>query len=285
MKHVLPNLESLKVFESAARQLSFSQAASELCLTRSAVSHQIKKLETETGVVLFKRRTRQVLLTDAGQQLYQPVQDCLYELTRTFEGLKTSGARDITIAVTTYVASRWLSPVVTGFCEQYPGAALQFQHTVNSPGFDIRQVDIAIRWGPCIGETDRNRLREMPMNLYPVANPALYQHIASVDDPGLSGAILLCEDRSQDLWNEWSKGHLRLEGNPRRVIADANVRVQAAIDGQGLILADDLMRPEISSGALVRIGQRELGGYGYSIMSPVSSRKRPEVKALLDWLV
>jgi len=71
VKHSLPSLDALKVFESAARQLSFSQAARELCITKGAVSYQIRRLEESLDCALFQRTVRQVFLTRAGQQLLQ----------------------------------------------------------------------------------------------------------------------------------------------------------------------------------------------------------------------
>ena len=104
MKHPLPNLECLKVFESAARHLSFSAAADELCITKGAVSYQIKKLESELATRLFKRSVRQVLLTDQGQKLYQEVRKMFANLENTLSGLAAAIDNTITIAVTTYVA-------------------------------------------------------------------------------------------------------------------------------------------------------------------------------------
>ena len=71
MKHRLPSLDALKVFESAARHLSFSRAAEELFVTKGAVSYQIRKLETSLDCALFQRAVRQVYLTNAGQELMQ----------------------------------------------------------------------------------------------------------------------------------------------------------------------------------------------------------------------
>ena len=110
MKHPLPGLDSLKVFEAAARHLSFAKAAEELCITRGAVSYQIRKLESELGTALFKRRVRQVLLTDAGQKMLQTTQQVFNDLKLGIERIEPGQQQTILIAVTTYVASRWLSP-------------------------------------------------------------------------------------------------------------------------------------------------------------------------------
>ena len=105
MKHHLPPLDSLKAFEAAARHLSFSLAAEELCISKGAVSYQIQKLEAHIQSRLFNRLIRQVYLTDAGQSLFKTVQNQFIELDRTLGQINSDrNSQDITIAVTTYVA-------------------------------------------------------------------------------------------------------------------------------------------------------------------------------------
>jgi DNA-binding transcriptional LysR family regulator len=287
MRHALPPLESLKAFESAARQLSFSRAAEELCITKGAISYQIRKLEEHLGKALFKRSVRRVLLTDAGQQLLQTTQRLFKDLADTLQRLQPGAGRyDVVIAATTYVAARWLSPRLATFSEQHPEVSIVLQHSVNSAVFSLEEVDIAIRWGRCDGRAQRHRLVELPMPLFPVCNPQVRARLgprptadALVHEP------LLCDDRRQDLWQEWADFAGTRLHNPRRLIADANVRVQAAIDGLGLVLADELMRTEISSGALVAPFDSVLPGYGYVLMSAPSRPLNPGSRALRDWLV
>ena len=80
MKHRLPPLDRFKVFERAATLLSFTAAAQELCVSKGAVSYQIRMLEQEIGVELFNRSVRQVLLTDTGQLLLKSVERAFGEL-------------------------------------------------------------------------------------------------------------------------------------------------------------------------------------------------------------
>ena len=89
---------------------------------------------------------------------------------------------------------------------------------------------------------------------------------------------LLAEPREEDLWQAWNQG--LLADNPRQIIEDANVRVQAAIDGQGLILADDLMRTEIDAEALLPVSQDVLTEAGYGLKSYTQSGQQ-----LLSWLM
>lgn len=295
MKHVLPSMDALKVFESAARQLSFSLAAQELFLTKGAVSYRIRKLEADLDCALFRRSVRQVYLTNSGQELLQTTQRVFADLTRSIEQIKPHGAgHDVLIGVTTYVALRWLSPRLSGFGDANPEISILLQHAVNAEDFRIQDVDFAIRWCRMEGQNSRHRLLELPMPLFPVCSPGLLgrheQYVDASDlevdefsSPTLASIPLLCEDRALDLWQTWYGQHQPLT-NPRRIIADANVRTQAAIDGQGWTLADDLMRPELEAGTLVAPFGHRLDGYGYAIQSAPGRFISRNALALRNWL-
>jgi DNA-binding transcriptional LysR family regulator len=297
MKHRLPALDSLKAFESAARHLSFSLAADELCITKGAISYQIRKLEDNIDCALFKRSVRQVYLTDAGQKLLQTTRRLFEDLGQTLDTLAPSEADpDVTFAVTTYVALRWLSPRIASFSEQNPDISIVFQHSVNAEDFKLQDVDIAIRWCRCSGTGDRRRLLEMPMPLYPVCSPQLLHRLGiEWSDRGLAteqlglapfdSIPLLCEDRRLDLWREWSGEHTMSLPNPRRIVVDANVRTQAAIDGQGLTMADALMTTELENGSLVALFEHQLEGYGYALMASPGRYMNQKVRGLHAWLM
>ena len=297
MKHNLPSLDALKVFESAARHLSFSIAAQELCLTKGAVSYQVRKLEESLDCALFRRSVRQVYLTRTGQQLLQTTQHLFAELTHTIEQIKPEdSSHDVVIGATTYVALRWLSPRISGFNARYPEVSILLQHSVNSDDFKIQDVDFMIRWDRMTGREKRGRLLELPMPLFPVCSPQLlarhgcpltHETLDVIDLTGsvLASTPLLCEDRSLDLWQLWYGKRARALANPRLLIADANVRTQAAIDGQGWTLADALMQRELDSGALVAPFEHRLDGYGYAIQAYPGRFSSQNAQALRKWLI
>lgn len=297
MKHHLPSLEALKVFESAARQLSFSLAAGELCITKGAVSYQIRKLEEELDCALFSRSVRQVYLTHAGQQLLQSSQRLFADLTHTLEQIKPDDSvHDVLVGATTYVALRWLSPRITAFSERHADISILLQHSVNAEDFRIQDVDFAIRWCAMESKTSRQRPLELPMPLFPVCSPGLLERLGwapesaalSITDLGaesLGSTALLCEDRPLDLWKEWYGKQPYPLGNPRRVIADANVRTQAAIDGLGWTMADSLMQRELDSGLLIAPFTHRLRGYGYAIQTSSRRYVNQSGHALLEWLI
>jgi len=297
MKHPLPPLDTLKVFEAAARHLSFSLAAEELCITKGAVSYQIRKLEESLDCALFTRAVRQVYLTNAGQILLQASQKWLEEITETFAQIKPDdSAHTVVVGATTYVAMRWLSPRISEFSKRNPDISILLQHSVNSEDFSVQDVDFAIRWCSMEGKTSRGRLSELPMPLFPVCNPELLDRlgysadktnlpVTALTDPKLEAIPLLCEDRPLDLWQRWYGDRESLLTNTRRVIADANVRTQAAIDGQGWTMADPLMQRELDSGLLISPFQHQLRGYGYAIQASTGRYQSQDALELRKWLI
>ena len=238
MKHNLPPLDSLKAFEAAARRLSITLAADEFCLTKGAVSYQIKRLEQHLGQALFKRTTRQILLTDAGQMFYQTTQKVFEDLSNQIRLLNQQDQHNLVIAVTSYLALRWLSPKLASFCAQHPSINVIIQHAINQPHFSKQGIDISIRWQECLDGISSATSIQIPMPMFAVASPSLiarYQLIAGVLDApeNLAQATcmaipLLCEERDLDMWQLWCQGQPL--SNPHHMIEDANLRVQAAID-------------------------------------------------------
>ena len=296
MKHSLPALDALKVFESAARQLSFSLAARELCITKGAVSYQIRRLEETLDCALFQRSVRQVYLTYAGQQLLQTTQRSFTELGATIQQIKPGDqAHDVMIGATTYVALRWLSSRIAGFNQSNPDTSVLLQHSVNSENFSIQDVDFAIRWCRMEGRLSQRRPLELPMPLFPVCSPRLLQglpgdtaELATGDMAAspLADIPLLCEeDRSLDLWQAWYGKQSRALTNPRRVVADANVRTQAAVDGQGWTLADELMQRELDAGDLVAPFTHRLDGFGYALQRSPARYVNRKAQQMQNWLI
>jgi len=304
MKHPLPPLDGLKAFEAAARHLSFSLAAEELCITKSAISYQIRKLEEHLQCDLFKRSVRQVYLTDGGQMLLQTTQSLFADLNETLARLQEGQEQNgVTVGVTTYVAARWLSKHISAFNTQFPAVNVLLQHSVNSVDFKLNDVDMAIRWEPCRPKPARNQFGQIPMALYPVASAQLLSRynikpkLASAQqfftNPAFNTIPLLCEDRQQDLWQEWIDANIEASTksdssikltNPKRTISDANVRVQAAIDGQGLMLADEMMHNELQSSQLICPFSEKLHGYGYAFLYSGNRIQNQQAQTLKQWL-
>ena len=133
------------------------------------------------------------------------------------------------------------------------------------------------------------------MPLFPACSPKLLERIgiektllpldsALLSQSALNNLPLLCEDRNIDHWQVWYNSINSQLSNPRHVISDANVRVQAAIDGQGLIMADQLMKNEFDNGLLVPLFKQQLTGYGYTLMLSSTQNNNPNAQLLYKWL-
>ena len=117
----LPPLTELRAFEAAARHLSFKAAASELGVTPTAVSHQIKLLEQHCGQPLFRRRPRPLTLTAAGWQLFPVVRDSFQRIGAALDSVQfaATGGR-LRVTATNAFAARWLVPRLPRWRETYP---------------------------------------------------------------------------------------------------------------------------------------------------------------------
>jgi LysR family glycine cleavage system transcriptional activator len=116
-----PPLKNLRAFCLAARHLSFRLAADELCLTPSAVSHQMKELEMLLGMRLFERRTRALELTTTGQRLLAEVEPLLEGLERALARLSRHDARQtLRLRAPALFANELLIPRLDEFCEAHP---------------------------------------------------------------------------------------------------------------------------------------------------------------------
>ena len=144
----LPPLNSLRAFEAAARHLSFTKAATELHVTPAAVSHQVKALEAQVGVSLFRRFNNGIALTEAGGR-YLPLLtegfDRLTEAGRQLYG--PDGPEVVTVGALHSVATKWLAPRLAGFYQAHPGIDVRIDATDRSADPRHDNVDLAISYG------------------------------------------------------------------------------------------------------------------------------------------
>src|SRR5581483_5009310 len=146
----LPSLDLLKGFEAAARNLSFTKAGEELFGTQSASSRQIKALEEQLGVPLFRRRHRELLLTEAGQTLYKAVGEALRTLRDAAARLSSRAGGMLTVTTTISFASLCLVPRLAEFRRQHPDIDVRIAATHDITALVRDGIDVAIRY--CLPE-------------------------------------------------------------------------------------------------------------------------------------
>jgi len=280
--------DSLRLFVEIARYKSFSDAAEELNMTKGAVSYQIKTLEADLGTSLFTRTARGVALTQAGQQLQTVAQAHFQQIETELAGLRGRTDQALTVGMSSYFASRWLSPRLMSFMQDHPDIQLRIQPMTRLFDLERQGVDIAIRWGD--GQWDDAEITPfLSLPAWPVGNAAT---LSLVQRTGLGRAIraftLLHDHDDSNAWSDW----LNVAGLPQQnrrdtlIIPDPNVRVQGVIDGQGLALMDDLIGRELSEGRLYRLSEHELSSYGYFLARPYwHNASSGAVDAFIDWLL
>ncbi|MGZ9032991.1 MAG: LysR family transcriptional regulator, partial [Rhodospirillales bacterium] len=148
MARRLPPLNALRAFEAAARHLSFTRAADELNVTQAAVSHQVKTLEEQIGLPLFRRLSRGLMLTDEGQTLFPAVRHAFDTVAEAVDRLHArTGGGALTVSVLPSFAVKWLVPRMSRFQERHPDIDLRITAADRLVDFARDGVDGAVRFG------------------------------------------------------------------------------------------------------------------------------------------
>jgi len=284
----LPPLSALRAFEAAARHGSFKRAARELAVTPTAISHQIRALEEHTGLTLFERRVRKVVLTDAGVQLYPVLRDGFDTFEAALERLTRAQARtQVTISATSAFTAKWLVPRVARFHARHPTIDLQLQAADEAVDLTHDAVDLAIRYGrgPYPGLyaevmfTDR---------FAPVVSPKLGVHAATQLDT--VALIHFQWKRAHPLnptWDRWlaCAGLPSIAPRGQLRFTDEGHAIQAAVAGQGIaLLSLDLVADELTAGALVQPFGPIIPGHTYHLVMRADPGPSASVRAAADWL-
>ena len=289
----VPPLELLLAFEAAARHLSFTKAAGELFLTQSAVSRQIQALEESLGRKLFERRTRALLLTEAGQRYHQVAQRVLGELQEATQKLRgAAAARTVTVTTTPGFASLWLIPRLNAYLQANPGVDVRISASYETVSLEREGIDIAIRYAADAEMAGQLALFEE--SVLPVCSPALAADPARpLREPAdLRAHVLLHSDDAKYSWAEWN---LWLHAHGLRDLKPAGTLqfnqydqlVQAAVNGQGVALGRlPLLRRLLREKTLVKPFKTSVvSSRGYFVVRSARAAGNRDVKAFEDWLI
>jgi len=289
----LPPLDLLAAFEAAARHLSFTRAATERFLTQSAISRQIKALEEDLGVALFRRRHRALDLTDDGRRLFAAVQTALQEVRAVATELRAPRRREVLALTTTSgIASLWLIPRLSAFVSRHPTIDVRIDASPDRRDLAAEGFDLAIRYTRLDGAVGT---RLFPETVVPVCAPALVRDRrrplkspADLRNHTLLEALLPVGSNMPIEWDSWllAVGLDRLDVAARLSFSNYDAMVTAAVAGQGVALGRrPLVDGLLGSGALVAPFKDEFASErGYFIVTPPKARERPAVQALRQWL-
>ncbi|HUN52975.1 MAG TPA: transcriptional regulator GcvA [Candidatus Sulfotelmatobacter sp.] len=285
----LPPLNGLRAFEAAARHLSFARAAGELNVTPAAISHQIKALEARLGTPLFRRRNREVLLTDAGQALLPGVRDGFDRLAAAAERVQSREAVGaLNVSVLPSLAARWLVPRLARFHARHPDIDLRLSATQNVVDFSREDFDAAIRHGRGTWPGLRCDLL-LRDEFFPVCSPSLREGPLPLRTPEDLRHHVLLHDSAREDWRLWLAaagiGGIDLSRGPS--FNDGSLLVQAVVAGQGVAVGRRaLVAGELAAGRLVRPFDVVLPvDRAYYLVCPAAAAERPKIAAFRAWLM
>jgi DNA-binding transcriptional LysR family regulator len=278
----------LATFECAARRGSFKAAASELNVTTSAISHQVKSLEQELGLRLFERGHRLVELTPEGMELMAALSSSFTSLSNVVADLRAKlETPHLTIGATTAVSSLWLTPRVTQFWRSH-GEITVSQNVRDRPFTRPLQPDLVIEYA--VTPPKEKAIRLFGDTLIPLCSPAYQGRVPdNLDD--LAEAALIHLDAAETTWTNWPNWFvsLRYEGAimTRQRVNNYTIALQLAQDGVGVVLGwKRLVKPLLKSGKLVPFSNFESKAPGaFYLVYKKGSEKRAEVRSFSEWLV
>jgi LysR family glycine cleavage system transcriptional activator len=285
----LPPLGALRAFEATARLASFKGAAAELFVTSTAISHQVRQLETHLGVRLLDRGPRRVALTPEGRILHEAATTGFAEIGRAVGRLRRAPPETIlTLSATPAFLGQWLVPRLADLQARLPDLELRLQGSGQVAELRPGGVELAIRYGrgpfPDVATTP------LCEDVFaPVCSPNL--GLRTVED--LTRARLIHIDgwvvpRPAPDWRRWCDEArvtgLNIDGGVR--FTDSLHAIQAAVAGQGvaivsLVIAADALR----TGALVTPFATTLPGEAYHFACTPALSDRPHVAALRQWFI
>lgn len=289
MAQRLPPLSALRAFAAAGRHLSFQRAAAELSVTPTAISHQIKRLEEDLGIELFRRLTRKLQLTEAGRALLPEVAGAFDKLANAVERVKASGDSGmLTISALITLAYRWLAPRLPKFQAHHPHIDVRLEASQRLVEFARDEVDVGIRHGN--GHwTGLTAIKLFDDRFTPLISPKLLANGPPLKTPADLAGYRLLRDSPHFEWEDWftAAGATAPPEARGHRFDSSQLAVQAAEGGLGVALVHpDFFAEELESGRLVQpfpiIAEN---GKGYYLVYPPAFVDRPKVAAFREWLM
>lgn len=285
-----PNLNAIMYFEAVARHSRVNLAATELSVSPSAVSQQIKSLEEQMGVLLFRRVKRRLILTEQGERLYQSAAEALGLLRNAQTRISQRREhRSLRIRVAASFGVRWLGPLVSDFISDNPGIDLHVDATSELTDFEKENVDLEIRYGlrAPIGLHAQALVEE---RVLPLCTPRIAATARETGVQTLLGRTRLIHTvKAAISWTDWMarNGIDGFDTAHGLKFDRSSMSLQAACDGAGVVLETaTLAMNELRNGALVPLAPEggSLTFPTYWLTCPPRHLNRRAVKVFWAWI-
>lgn len=285
----MPSLKALRAFQVAGRHLSFKLAADELCITASAVSHQIKNLEAFLDINLFVRKTRALELTSPGKIYFEFLDGMFARLEAETHQLRAEYGRSvIRLCVPPFFASELLLPKLSEFKSLMQGTDIRVMTQPSMMKVHPADADLSI----LLGAGDWPDLQTIPLfsrRVMTACSPGLKEKFGFSSYSDLDGRTLIVHENRPQSWVNWAKA---LGIPPPRAgqiyrFDSMSAVVQAAAEGHGVALVSwPLSQRWFESGALVRaLGDQVETKEKFYVAHRAEERDREEVARLAEWIV
>jgi len=282
-------LNALRAFESVVRTGSLATAAGELCVTPSAISHQLRTLEHHLDAKLIARRGRTMELTDAGRAYFGAISPALAEIVRgTASVFGRDEQRRISVAAMPVFAVRWLIPRLGGFRRRHPDVEVRVSTSYRYVDLHESDVDVALRFGEGGWENVHAELL-LEESVQPVCSPALLAErppVATAADLLQLPLVHMVLGRNQ--WDLWASAQGVAPASAGSAIRfdEPLGALQAAVEGLGVALGPKaLVMDDLRAGRLViPYDSEQPAGGGHHLVHTKRAGARPVVRAFCAWL-
>lgn len=285
-RRYLPSVSALLAFEACARLGSATQAATELSLTQSAISRQIKTLEAQLGVTLMARQGRNLTLTQAGTEYVREVREVLSRLGQASVNAATQRqSGTLTLAVLPAFGMHWLAPRLSDFSARHGQVTVNLSTRLQPFALGPSAFDAAIHFGhedwPGV-----HYLPLMPEVVVPVCAPNLGAVPFTAPVDLLDHPLLHLETRPR-AWARWFEAAGHPCTPPHGMMFDQFATMaQAALHGLGIALLPSFVaQPYLDSGQLRRAAPQSAESIGrYYLVWPDDRPAPTPLVAFCDWL-
>ena len=291
MYRTLPSLNALRTFEAAARHGSFKAAAAELCVSQSAVSHQIKLLEAELGIGLFVRKPQGIELSRQGRAYFPILRDAFERIAAGTDLLRGAAAQPrLTLQVYSTFAIRWLIPRLPAFQRNHPDVNIRLHTSQSDVNFEYEDVDACVM----IGNRTTAGLRYdylFSSRVFPVCSPATLAEYRLRDEPArLREAPLLQVYPSRVDWWTWldANGVEGVDPEGGQQFDSYGLAMNAAAQSIGVALGmEPFVVRDLQSEALVEpfAGKRTYTAGDWYFVCREDKTTRTDITAFREWIV
>ena len=299
MSSQLPSLNSLRAFEVVSRHLNYHSAADELNVSPAAVKQLVSKLEDFVGTKLLRRKGQGLMLTDRGIKSCEDLSIAIEKMHSSVYKMQQQEHQQLIVTVETSFATAWLVPRLVQFRTKYPHVNVLIDSNQYIEDIGRGTVDIAIRYGVKT-HTEYFVHRLFDDQIFPACSPSLGASLsgsATLDD--LNSVPLIHWDMAQldwahetRKWFQWKNwlshvGATEVSTDSGLFFNDYGLAVQAAIAGQGMVLASwPILREPFEADLLFcPFDERVKTDIGYDLVSTHHALGRAEVKAFIDWII